>query len=217
MTTNFGCGVTGWSLPIPGGNHEYGSLGCGSSAGVVGTSIAAIGNTSFVEPHPTDASKMIRYTSLEGNEAGTYFRGRGKFQNGLAVIDVPEDFRIVTDAEGLSVQVTPIGQMATVAVESIGLDRIVMRGSRNVEFFYLVNGIRSAYKHSAPIAENQRMFVPRHLDDPMPAYLPEALKYRLISNGTYTADGKVNMETARRLGWDRIWEARTRPAPAPTP
>ena len=70
----------------------------------------------FVEPHPTDAAKIIRYVSLEGPESGTYFRGRGKFQSGLAQINVPEDFRIVTDEEGLSIQVTPIGQMATVAV-----------------------------------------------------------------------------------------------------
>ena len=38
-------------------------------------------------------------------------------ENGIAVIEVPDDFRIVTDPEGLSIQVTPIGQMATVAVE----------------------------------------------------------------------------------------------------
>jgi hypothetical protein len=37
----------------------------------------------------------------------------------------------------------------------------------------------------------------------------------LVSNGTYTADGKVNIETARRLGWDKIWEQRSRPAPEP--
>jgi hypothetical protein len=35
----------------------------------------------------------------------------------------------------------------------------------------------------------------------------------LIQNGTYNADGTVNMETARRLGWDKVWEERSRPAP----
>lgn len=205
------CGV--WGYSTSGG--DFGALGCGS-AGVTGTSVAATGNTSFVEPHPSDASVMIRYTSLQGNESGTYFRGRGKFQNGIAVIEVPEDFRIVTDPEGLSVQVTPIGQLATVAVESIGLDRIVVKASRNVEFFYTVNGIRSAYKDSRPIAE-VGMFVPRSPDDPMPAYLPKALRERLISNGTYTADGKVNMETARRLGWDKHWEKRSQVPPERAP
>jgi hypothetical protein len=182
---------------------------------VTGTT-QATGMKNFVEPHPTDASKVIRYASLEGNEVGTYFRGRGKFQNGIAVIEVPEDFRIVTSAEGLGIQVTPIGEMASVAVQSIGLDRIVVRGSRNVEFFYTVNGIRLAYKDVGPIAENEKVFVPRSPDDAMPEYLPQVLRDRLMSNGTYRRDGTVNMETARRLGWDREWEGRERPAPQPT-
>src|SRR5207253_5044960 len=94
---------------------------------------AATGTKNFVEPHPTDASKVIRYVSLEGPEAGTYFRGRGKFQNGFAAIEVPEDFRLVTDAEGLSIQVTPIGGMAMVSVVRIGLDGIVVEASRDVD------------------------------------------------------------------------------------
>jgi hypothetical protein len=35
-----------------------------------------------------------------------------------------------------------------------------------------------------------------------------------MSNGTYRRDGTINMETARRLGWDKEWEMR-RPAPQP--
>jgi hypothetical protein len=38
----------------------------------------------------------------------------------------------------------------------------------------------------------------------------------LIQNGTYKPDGTVNMETARRLGWDKEWEERERPRPQPT-
>jgi hypothetical protein len=181
---------------------------------VTGTT-QATGMKNFVEPHPTDPSKMIRYTSLEGNEAATYFRGRGKFERGIAVIEVPDDFRIVTAAEGLSIQVTPIGEMASVAVQSIGLERIVVRGSRNVEFFYTVNGIRLAFKDVGPIAENEKVFVPRSPDEPMPEYLSQVLRDRLMSNGTYRRDGTVNMETARRLGWDKEWENRERPAPQP--
>jgi hypothetical protein len=128
---------------------------------------------------------------------------------------VPEDFRIVTDREGLSIQVTPIGEMATVAVQSIGLDRIVVRGSRNVEFFYTVNGIRLAYRDAGPIAGNEKVFVPRSPDERMPEAYPAVVRERLISNGTYRPDGTVNLETARRLGWDKEWEKRERPAPQP--
>jgi hypothetical protein len=210
---NSGCGVFGFSVP----SFEGGTIGCGPGEGVVGTSVAAIGNTSFVEPHPSDPSVMLRYTSLHGNESGTYFRGRGKFQNGLAVIEVPEDFRIVTDPENLTVQITPIGGMATVGVLKMDLARIIAQSSRDLEFSYLVQGVRSAYKDSRPVARILKMLVPRSPDEPMPAYLPPAFRQRLISNGTYTADGKVNMETARRLGWDKIWEQRSRPAHEPAP
>ncbi len=115
----------------------------------------------FVEPHPSDASKVIRYVALEGPEAGTYFRGRGRFQNGLATIEVPEDFRLVTDPNSLSVVATPIGEMATVAVTRVDLDRIGLRGSRNVEFFYLVNGVRKTHKNLTPIGPGQE-FAPSH-------------------------------------------------------
>jgi hypothetical protein len=170
----------------------------------------------FVEPHPTDPNKIIRYVSLEGPESGTYFRGRGKFLNGLARISVPESFRIVTDEAGLSIQVTPIGQMATVAVESIDLNEIVVRGSRNVEFFYTVNGVRRAFKDFEAIsdAKNGGEFMPLNPEWKMPEY-PAELKRRLIQNGTYKVDGTVNMETAKTLGWDRIWEAKSRPQPQP--
>ncbi len=169
----------------------------------------------FVEPHPTDASKVIRYVSLEGNESGTYFRGRGKFQNGIATIAVPEDFRLVTDTEGLSIVATPIGPMATVSVASIGLETIVLRASRNVEFFYIVNGVRKTHKHLTPIGSG-REYMPERPDAKMPLYLTDGQKEMLISNGTYRPDGTVNLETARRLGWDREWEKRGRPDPQPS-
>jgi hypothetical protein len=177
--------------------------------------IAKTGTVSFEEPHPSDASKKLVYIALEGNEAGTYFRGRGKFQNGQAVINVPEDFRMVTLPDGLGIQVTPIGQMATVAVASIGLDRIVVNGSRNVEFFYTVNGIRRGYAGFRPIVENDKEFQPESPDDRMPGVFNEEIRTRLIANGTYKPDGTVNMETAQRLGWDRVWAAKQVLPPRP--
>jgi hypothetical protein len=217
LTTTGYSGASGYLLTAMGAIDTGADLGFTDTVGlnIIGDS-QATGMKNFVEPHPTDASKVIRYASLEGNEVGTYFRGRGKFQNGIAVIEVPEDFRIVTDPDGLSIQVTPIGDMATVAVQSIGLARIVVRGSRNVEFFYTVNGIRLAYRDAGPIAANEKVFVPRSPDERIPESYPAVLRERLISNGTYKPDGTVNMETARRLGWDRDWEKRDRPAPQPT-
>jgi hypothetical protein len=167
--------------------------------------ITATGVKHFVEPHPTDPSRVIQFSALEGNEVGTYFRGKGKFERGLARIAVPEDFRTVTESEALSVQVTPIGEMASVAIVRIDLNEIVVKASRNVEFFYLVQGVRKGYAQSGSTAENEKFFVPEGPAAKMPASLSEEAKARLVRNGTYNADGTVNLETAKRLGWDKGW------------
>ena len=171
----------------------------------------------FVEPHPTDPSKAIRYVSLEGNEAGTYFRGRAKFERGVARIRVPEDFRLVTAEEGLSVQVTPIGRMASVAVVKVDLNEIVVESSRNVEFFYTVNGVRRMFPHWEPIVSEAEHFMPQSADARIPSHMPEEHRRRLVSNGTYNADGTLNRQTARRLGWDEIWEKRSNAAASAPP
>lgn len=177
--------------------------------------IGASGVKHFVDPHPSDASKVIGYISLEGPEAGTYFRGRARFQNGIARIEVPEHFRMVTDPEGLTVQITPIGGMATVGVLRMDLNEIVVQSSRSLEFSYLVQGVRSTFKDT-PIEWKADTFRPRSPDESAPAWLSPGQRARLIANGTYKADGTVNMETAQRLGWDRIWAAKEHPIPQPT-
>jgi len=213
-------GVAGVLTNDAGASVAQGYLGYNTGPGYGVWAASNAGGTGakfFVEPHPTDPSKVIRYISLEGNEPGTYFRGRGKFERGVARIVVPEDFRLVTDGEGLSVQITPIGAMASVAVLRADLNEIVVQASRNVEFYYLVNGVRRTHKDLVePIAAGDE-FRPASADATLPAYLTERQKELLIRNGTYNADGTVNMETARRLEWDRKWEAKPAPARERTP
>jgi hypothetical protein len=167
---------------------------------------AATGTKAFVEVHPTDASKEIRYVALEGPEAGTYFRGTSETHNGMAVILVPETFRMVTDTEGLTVQLTPVGASASMYIVSQDLNQIVVHSSRDVKFHYMVNGVRATFKDWQVIKESE--FMPRDPAQTMPGYFSEEQKRRLIANGTYNADGTVNLETARRLGWDKVWAAR---------
>jgi hypothetical protein len=50
--------------------------------------------------------------------------------------------------------------------------------------------------------------VPRSAEARIPAYLTEGQKAMLISNGTYNEDGTVNMQTAARVGWTKIWAER---------
>jgi hypothetical protein len=217
-------GVTGTAFTPAGAIFAQGRLGMNSGGAAGDYGVFAFGNYGgngakyFVEPHPTDPSRVIRYIALEGPEPGTYFRGRGKVERGIARIPVPEDFRMVTDAEGLTVQITPLGTMATSAVLKADLNEIVIQASRSVEFYYLVQGVRRTHKHLvSPVGEG-REFMPDSADAVMAEYLTEGQKRLLVENGTYRPDGTVNMETARRLGWDRLWAEREgRPTLEPAP
>jgi len=203
-------GVEGRKINGEGAILSAASLGVSDTVGVsVNGGITASGTKSFVEPHPTDPTKEIAYVSLEGPEAGTYFRGIGRTRNSSGVIEVPESFRLVSDEEGLTVQITPIGRTVTVAVESADLTSIRVRSSvPEVEFYYFVNGVRKAFKDWNAIRENA-LYVPEGPEAQMPlAYSPEQRR-RLIATGIYEDNGSVNGETAGRLGWDRIWEARS--------
>lgn len=216
-----GEGVVGSLVDGFGAEIRYGALATsfgtdpsgGSAPWAVfgGGDIGATGAKHFLDPHPSDPNLMIAYVSLEGPEAGTYFRGRARIQNGLAKIAVPEHFRFVTDPEGLTVQITPIGAMASFAVMKMDLNEIVVQASRNMEFSYLVQGVRATFKDLSPYRSGG--FMPRTADAKIPAWLSPAQKRLLIQNGTYREDGTINMETAQRLGWDKIWEQRSRPAP----
>ncbi|MBK8595572.1 MAG: hypothetical protein IPN83_08275 [Holophagales bacterium] len=181
-----------------------GVLGYLTSYGVYSyNDLGATGTKSFVEPHPTDASRQIVYVAMEGPEAGTYFRGRGRFEGKKAVIVVPEDFRLVTEEEGLTVQITPMGGMTLFGVVSADLNQVVVESARDVEFSYLVQGVRKNYKGHEPIQKNT-LFVPMGFDARMEPY-PAHIQKRLVDLGIYNADGTVNVATAERMGWAQTW------------
>jgi len=204
--------VVGLFLNSAGTLGAFGELGYSFTTAVHGDgNLVITGTKSFVTPHPTDAAKMIDYVSLEGPEAGTYFRGTAQIVSGMAVISVPDHFAMVTDEEGLTVQLTPVGSAANMYIVSEDLNQIVVRANRDVKFHYQVNGIRSAFKDHQPIAENTS-FVPRSANTPMTAGLAEAQIQALISNGTLNADRTVNLQTAARLGWVKIWEDKAKAA-----
>ncbi len=65
-----------WNIVFPGGMGRR-RLGAATVTAVYAVRQVSVpsGSKNFVEPHPTDPSKEIRYASLEGREVGTYFRG----------------------------------------------------------------------------------------------------------------------------------------------
>lgn len=208
------CGVIGARYDGTGALVTSGLVGCTHGLDYTG-GLSGTGTKNFLEPHPTDATKLIRYTSLEGPEAGTYFRGTATTVDGFAVITVPETFRWVTDPEGLTVQLTPTGRdFALMRVESSDLNTIVVRSSLDsTTFHFMVNGVRRAYKDQDVIIDNY-LLKPTGPGDLMPAGLSAIEKARLIQNGTYNQDGTVNLETAERVGWAKVWRERDEQAKA---
>ncbi len=158
------------------------------------------GAKSFIQPHPEDPSKEIRFVCLEGNESGTYFRGSSRLRSGRAVIEVPEEFRLVTDPEGITVQVTPRGP-ARIWVEESDLDRVVVRGDLDADFDYFVNGVRRGFTDHEPIRENFA-WVPAVRGEPYGTQYPDELRQILVENGTLNPDFTPNEGTAARMGWN---------------
>jgi hypothetical protein len=185
---SFASGVSGQTALVSGyGMFSFGNLG-------------ANGTKSFVQPHPSDPSKEIRFVCLEGNESGTYFRGSARLAGGRAVIDVPEEFRLVSEPDGLTVQVTPRGP-ARAWVERVDLDEIEVRGDLDVPFDYFVNGVRRGFADVELVRENES-WVPAERDVPFGTQYPDALRRILVENGTLNPDFTPNEATAARLGWE---------------
>lgn len=111
----------------------------------------------FVQDHPTDPTKQIIYTSLEGGEAGTYARGSGKLTDGQAIINLPEHFSLVTNNEGITVQLTLTSDTTGLYVASKSNKQIIVKqinnGKGNAAFDYLVNGVRKGYENRPVIIE----------------------------------------------------------------
>ncbi len=207
-STPVGDGLIGIAQDTAGTKTADGRVGAGGNAflAVLG-GYAAPEPVLTIDPHPTNASVVIAYPSLSGNEAGTYFRGTAQTTEREFVINVPEDFRMVTDAEGLTVQLTPVGSPASMYVVSEDLNQIVVRSSRDVKFHYLVQGVRVGHKAYSPVqdAMSRPVFLPQGPEGLMLTRWPEYIKQRLIANGTYNPDGTINMQTAERAGWAQMW------------
>ncbi|MCF8304240.1 MAG: hypothetical protein K9I94_13270 [Bacteroidales bacterium] len=118
------------------------------------------GNKNFVQQHPTKSSKEIVYTAVEGPEAATYVRDTAQLVNGKATIEFPEHYKLVTDKKGLTAQVTPAGNCNGLFVKELTNGKLVVKelnnGNSNVEFYYLVHGIRKGHEDKQVIREKQQ-------------------------------------------------------------
>jgi len=109
----------------------------------------------FIQDHPNDPTQQIAYVSLEGPEAGTYIRGTAELVNGEAIVTLPEHFSMVTSEEGLTVQLTPVGEWLHLYVLEKSTTKLVIREAqgKSGKFDYLVQGVRKGYENYQPVEE----------------------------------------------------------------
>jgi hypothetical protein len=181
---------------------SLGDRGLSTNGEIFGGSLDIIGSPkNFVSPHPLDPSKEIRYASVEAPTVDVYFRGTAALVNGYAHIDVPEHFRLTAREGTYMTTLTPVGRPTSLSVESEGSEGIVVRGSGNTRFHYVVYAERAEIEGYEPVAKNVH-FTPAVLESvQMLKTLPASTKALLVRNGTLNADGSYNEETARAMGW----------------
>lgn len=115
--------------------------------------------------------------------------------------EIPESWALVSEAEGITVQVTAVGSPARVWVEERSRERIVVRADLDTDFDYQVNGVRRGYADPPTILPNE-FFKPTLRGVPYGLQYPEAVRRILVENGTLNADFTPNEATAARLGWE---------------
>jgi hypothetical protein len=203
---SFSKGVAGVKGVAIGPNAGAGLWGVQSSSSPSSVAIygegklQVTGTKNFVQPHPGDAGRNIVFTCLEGNESGTYFRGSARLTGGRAEIAIPEEWRLASEAQGITVQVTPIRSFARLMVFEQSRERIVIAGDQDCEFHYLVNGVRRGYARHVSFVENHQ-YRPVVKQVPFGMQYPKELRDVLVGNGILNADYTPNEATAARLGW----------------
>ncbi|MEM7375632.1 MAG: hypothetical protein AAF587_43975 [Bacteroidota bacterium] len=101
--------------------------------------------------HPSQADKEIWYASLEGPEAAAYLRGSSTLINGRAQIEFPEHFRLIANAETMTIILTPLslsskGLAAVQKSEKGFLVGELADGKGNYSFDWEVKCVRKGYE-----------------------------------------------------------------------
>lgn len=168
---------------------------------LVSGSFVVSGSKSFAQPHPNDPALEIRFACLEGNENGTYFRGRARLDGGFARLPIPKEWQLASAEIDISVQLTPIRTLATLAVWECSRDRVTVHGSQDCEFFYTVQGVRRGLENHVSIVPNS-VFKPRVAGVPFGPSLPPDYRRLLVENGLLNPDYTPNLGTSSLLGWE---------------
>ena len=72
---------------------------------IEGSLLDSSGNPkTFIIDHPLHSDKYLVHATLEGPEAGVYYRGKAQLQNGKAVITLPDYFESLTHEDNRTIQ-----------------------------------------------------------------------------------------------------------------
>ena len=115
-----------------------------SATEVTASGITLTTRKPFDIPHPTKKGYRLRHVCLEGPESGVYYRGR---LTGKNVIELPEYWRGLVDAETITVTLTQIKTSQDLIIDGIewGTRVKVRSGNGNgtdIDCFYLVHAER---------------------------------------------------------------------------
>ena len=113
-----------------------------SASEVTAAGITLTSRKPFDIPHPTKKGYRLRHVCLEGPESGVYYRGR---LTGKSVIELPEYWRGLVDAETITVTLTQIKTSQDLIVDGIEWGTRVKIRSGNgtdIDCFYLVHAER---------------------------------------------------------------------------
>ena len=113
-----------------------------SASEVTAAGITLTTRKPFDIPHPTKKGYRLRHVCLEGPESGVYYRGR---LTGKSVIELPEYWRGLVDAETITVTLTQIKTSQDLIVDGIEWGTRVKVRSGNgtdIDCFYLVHAER---------------------------------------------------------------------------
>ena len=136
--------IDGLKINTPGitGAGSINITGTVTASEVTAGGITLTSRKAFDIPHPTKKGHRLRHICLEGPESGVYCRGR---LTGKNVIELPEYWRGLVDAETITVTLTQIKTSQDLIVEGIEWGTRVKVRSGNgtdIDCFYLVHAER---------------------------------------------------------------------------
>jgi hypothetical protein len=163
VTTNGGSAGTGmFKISNAAGAHRFAVLNNGD----VAAAGAVYGTVKYFQiPHPVDPAKLLTHASLEGPEAGVYYRGEAQLAKGEVEVILPPYFEALTRKEGRTVQLTPVeGWSPLFVVKGIQAGKFLVRtaaqGDPAQRFYWEVKAVRADVGPLAIEAERSATAVP---------------------------------------------------------